>query len=219
MKGMIWSGAALFVCAAVILGTGTAQAASVLIDFRGDGGLDKTGESKYTFGPVDGITVEATATSQVDHGDPHNPAWIGQYDSGLGVTNSPGDGSHTVDGSGWTDTIWLVFNQKVTITHVWFSYVSDHKDDVRLLDENGDKIEDYDLPKMSHHSPYYSLLDLTGEGIMGMEFGFNAPYKNDDWKLAAIKVKPHVIIPTPTAAMAGSVLLGGLALLRRKRRV
>ncbi len=217
MSSIMWNRAALFICAAAVLGTGAAQAVTV-IDFRGDGGLDTDGESSYSFGPVDGITVKATATSRDDTNDPQQTAWIGQYSAGLGVTNLAGDGSDQVDGSGWTDTIWLEFNKEVTITHILFSYVEDDGDDVWLLDADGNEIGDYDLTQQSNNSPYYSWLNLSGEGVTGDTFGFNAPFRSDSWMLAEIKVEPHVIVPTPTAALAGSILLGGLALRRRRRR-
>jgi len=58
-------------------------------------------------------------------------AWLGQYlnpNGGLGVTNSSGDGSHTVDNIGYADYVVFEFGSPVNVTSYYMAYISDDAD-------------------------------------------------------------------------------------------
>ena len=79
-----------------------------------------------------GLNVNIRAFSFPDPNGtgPSIAGWLGQYLSpgdptkgGLGVTNSSGDGSHTVDNMGYADYVVFEFSSPVTVTGYYMAYI------------------------------------------------------------------------------------------------
>ncbi|MEZ5737304.1 MAG: PEPxxWA-CTERM sorting domain-containing protein [Novosphingobium sp.] len=66
------------------------------------------------------VTVEVTGWS-INDSDTINDARLGVWTYGLGVLNSDGDNSHTIDNSGWTDFVVLLFDQAVILSSAQFN--------------------------------------------------------------------------------------------------
>ena len=175
----------------------------------------------------DGVTITATATSYNPHDGSTHDAYVGQYSHGLGVTNNVtlketkwgsrynvGDGSHTVDGKGWDDTVWLSFDKEFEVTGAIFTYVADKYEDVRVIDADGIILGDYNLSGISDCG--VACLDLSDLGFTGKKIGFTAYGDGDSWKLAGVK---GTAVPTPSAAAAGLLGLAAVAGRRRKTKV
>jgi hypothetical protein len=144
-------------------------------------------------------------------------AKIGRYSGGAGVVNSPGDGSHTVDGSGWDDFIAITFPQTVFVRQIEFGFTSRKDDFVILTGGTSEKLGEagtriygkYDIPSDESTRWWFAT----------EQFGVGAFDHDDSWKLDTVKVKYEEMAPVPLPA-AGWLLiagLGGLAALRRKR--
>jgi len=215
---------ALTAAAALTFAAPAAQAGSTIntYDLRGNGGLAKT----HTF-VYDDVTITTHATAA--KGKKQNKsAHVGQYRSGLGVTNSvktyknwrgqtktysaSGDG-HFVDGKGHDETLWLDFSSPFKITSAIFSYVGKYKTEgVNVVDGDGKSLGWRNLSSVTNKWGY-AHLDLAGLDYTGDSIGFQATGNHDAWKVAG--VKGHAV-PTPSAAAAG--LLGLAALSARRRR-
>lgn len=104
-------------CAIGSLAIAGAAHASTLV-LAGGAGSGSDGNS-LTFS--DGTTsVQATAWA-VDYDSNLEDGALGQWSYGLGVNNSGGDGSHTVDNVGWTDFILLQFSSSVVLESATFA--------------------------------------------------------------------------------------------------
>ena len=210
----------LAVTAAAALAAAPAQAGSAHY-LNGHGGL----ATSHTIVSSD-VTITATATAYDPKKKQHHEAHVGQYRHGLGVTNNvytnkrgqtrTTDGSHTVDGKGWKDTVWLSFDKPFQVMGAIFSYV-DRNDGVNVVDADGKLLGSYGLSRIADCWGL-ACLDLSGLEYTGTKIGFTARDSNDDWKLKAVKGDPsHTeAVPTPSAAAAG--LLGLAALSARRRR-
>jgi MYXO-CTERM domain-containing protein len=180
--------------------------------------------TSHSYTTSDGVAITATATAHDKSSDQHELAYVGQYGSGLGVSNSTYyvntqwgprqrtyDGSHQIDGQGKDDTLWLSFDQGFEVLGAWFSY-ADWNDDVQVIDEDRNVLGSFGL------TPWFSYdyLDLSGLNFIGTKIGFSALDNNDNFKLKGIKGHGAQAVPTPSAAAAG--LLGLAALTARRRR-
>jgi hypothetical protein len=67
-----------------------------------------------------GITATVTGWS-VNNNDTINDGELGVWSQGIGVKNSSGDNSHTIDNVGWTDFIVLEFDQLVSLSDARFN--------------------------------------------------------------------------------------------------
>lgn len=212
------------VAAATMLMIHTPAEADRLFDLHGNAGLDWDQPTlDFDFGEV---TATASATAyDPDTGEVHD-GWVGQYRGGLGVTNSrkwksnwfgkggywvSEDGSHTVDGRGWDDTLWLTFSKPIAFSAIQFSHIDLVGEDVSILDGDGNELGDFDLSELWHWG--YAYLDISGLDYTGTTLGLHAYGNHDNWKVKG--VKGH-IVPTPAAAGAGLVLLLGI-MARRQR--
>lgn len=122
----------------------TSQAATVTFDFTGSTvGYSLT--KNYSSSGLD-LTVSAHTVS--DNGSvisnvPAGPGngiaqWAGL---GLGINNSSGDNSHTIDGSGLNDLLVLAFSSSVTFVSATFTYagrISGSHDGFAFFADNGD---------------------------------------------------------------------------------
>lgn len=210
---------ALTAAAATAFISPSAEAGSVHY-LNGNGGLAKS----HTI-VSDGVTITATATA-TQYGNTEK-AHVGQYSTGLGVTNSvykyktwwgqtktgTTDGSHTVDGQGMDDTLWLSFDSPFQVAGAIFSYVGKYGEGVTVLDADGNSLGRFDLSAIANHSQF-AVLDLSSLEYSGTKIGFAATSNHDSWKLKG--VKGHAV-PTPSAAAAGLIGLVGLAARRRRR--
>ncbi|MEM9418808.1 MAG: hypothetical protein AAGA25_07145 [Planctomycetota bacterium] len=211
---------AIALTAAAALTATSAHAGSTAKTYylNGYGGLAKSHTIEYS--DVD-ITATATAYDPKTKKTYDHNVYVGQYSNGMGVTNNvyrtkrglrSTDGSHTVDGKGYDDTLWLSFSKPFEITGAMFTYVSRRYEDVKIVDGYGDTLGYYDLSKLAYRSGY-AYLDLTDLGYTGDKIGFTAYGNHDSWKVKG--VKGHAV-PTPSAAAAGLIGLIGLAARRRR---
>lgn len=83
------------------------------------GGTNATPGSK-TFAGNDGTNVKVTAFS-IDNTGKIVTGQLGQYSGGLGIQNSGGDNSHTIDNSGWKDFLLLSFDEYVVLNNATFT--------------------------------------------------------------------------------------------------
>lgn len=188
---------------------------------HGNGGLSKSHTIHSS-----GVDITATATAYDAAEKDTYSAHVGQYSGGLGVTNSvyqkrnwrgqiktySNDGSHTVDGKGYDDTLWLNFSKEFNVHGALFTHVGKKFEDVEIVDGNGGVLGRFGLSGVANHNGY-AYLDLKGLDYSGSKIGFTAFGDYDSWKVKA--VKGHAV-PTPSAAAAG--LLGLAALTARRRR-
>lgn len=245
MKKIIFSGALL------LASVGIAQASPVTFNLSKHPG-DSTNyfnlSNSFTL-TVDGLTATFTAgafTNNLDSsggnrnitsngsngftiGGPSNTlnatddARIGRYYGGASVTNSPGDNSHQVDSSGWSDFITASFSYNgedvdVAMSSVSFSFF-DSRDDFRWgYDLSGDgSYGDGDF--LSHREDDNPFSDFGGvESSLFMFGAFDKGKKQKDyWKLHAVTVhfEPPTTVPLPAG---GLLLLSGLGVFAFARK-
>ncbi|MEM7625340.1 MAG: MYXO-CTERM sorting domain-containing protein [Planctomycetota bacterium] len=173
------------------------------------------------------VTITATASAYNPGKQETHSAHVGQYRYGMGVTNGvyknkwgrtrSTDGSHTVDGKGWKDTLWLSFDKPFEVLGAVFSYV-DGNDGVNVVDGDGGLLGSYGLGSLRNKWGI-AHLDLSELEYTGTKIGFTARDSNDDWKVKAVKGEPgHTeAVPTPSAAAAGLLGLAALSARRRRR--
>ncbi|MET1414671.1 VPLPA-CTERM sorting domain-containing protein [Roseibium sp. HPY-6] len=196
--------------------TATFTAGAFTNDFDASGSdrtVTSNGQNGYTIGGPNN-TLNAT-----------DDARIGRYYGGASVTNSPGDNSHQVDSSGWSDFITASFSYNgedvdVEMSSVSFSFF-DNKDDFRWgYDLSGDgSYGDGDF--LSYRQDDNPFSDFGGvESSLFMFGAFDKGYKKgkDYWKLNAVTVhfEPPTTVPLPAG---GLLLLSGLGVfaIARKR--
>lgn len=76
-----------------------------------------------------GLQVKASAYAFTAGGTGASiDGWLGQYSGGLGVTNSSGDNSHTVDNIGYADYVAFEFSTPVNVTSYYLGYLSGDAD-------------------------------------------------------------------------------------------
>lgn len=151
-------------------------------------------------------------------------ARIGRYYGGASVTNSPGDNSHQVDSSGWSDFITASFSYNgeavdVAMSSVSFSFFDD-RDDFRWgYDLSGDgAYGDGDfLSYRQDSNPFSAFGGVTSSLFMFGAFDSFKKKEYDFWKLKSVTV--HFDPPTTVPLPAGGVLLlSGIGLLAVARR-
>lgn len=77
------------------------------------------------------VSVRAFSFTNPSGTGPSIAGWLGQYlnpNGGLGVTNSSGDNSHTVDNVGYSDYVVFEFNAPVNVTGYYMSFIVDDAD-------------------------------------------------------------------------------------------
>jgi hypothetical protein len=118
----------------LLMWSATAQAVSITHTWTFNSSCYATGScgaSSGTAGNVrtaasdNGLSVKVSAYAFINDGTgPAIKAWLGQYlstNGGLGVTNSPGDNSHTVDNMGYSDFTVFEFSAPVDITSYYLN--------------------------------------------------------------------------------------------------
>lgn len=96
----------------------TAPATAATVFFNGGG--DNATSSSKTFAGSDGTQVKVTAFS-IDNTGKIVAGRLGQWSGGLGIQNSSGDDSHTIDNSGWKDFLLLSFDEYVVLNNATFT--------------------------------------------------------------------------------------------------
>ncbi len=194
--------------------------------------------SSRTFLGDDGTTlVTATAwayntsSGQIASGD------IGFYLNGLGVTNSPGDGSHTVDNQGWVDFVAFKFSEAVDMESVTPSTYSDTDitvwigDTVGTPDFSGDSFADLDAafgPSFNNYggnSNRTATFGANGEAgnlmiVAAISNGNDGYYDNFKIKAlaaAGIDTDPDDV-PAPASLLVFGPAVFGLGVYRRQIR-
>ena len=231
-----------------------AQAAPITFDLSGNdvanfdnlsssfsltqGGLTATFDAKaLTRNPGANTTprINNGGPGAIDDGHTVQDARVGRFSEGLGISNSSGDGSFSIDGNGADDFVQITFSSIVRIVEVTFGSVS-RRDDFRILT---DSTGDGEIGNGDSISEQFTVRDdrpFTGfDGLETNTFGIGAFTSNDSFKLNSITVffepsvpTPAIVppsVPTPSAVplpAAGWMLLsvlGGLGVFRRFRKV
>lgn len=177
-------------------------------------------------GPEDN---DGTGSSHKTYQGGKDGVYVGQFYGGLGVgwEINPGDlddDYHTVDDKNGRDFLVLNFAEKVSLTKIDFDYfgpTSKSKGksyaDFQIYTKSieGDLVYTGDIPYK------WGKVDF-GKGLEASDTYVIAPKadskgRTDYFKLRAVGGKVHpTAIPSPTAALAGVALLGGLACRRRR---
>ena len=190
------------------------------------GGLFGGTSESFQYTTQDDVEVNATASSWNPYSHQNEDAHVNKGLLGLGVSNSvtyrqtffgsipqTSDDSD-IDGSGFSDTLWLSFDQAFDLNGIWFSKV-DHNDEVQLVDEHHQVIAEYDLGNLCDFFGI-AYLDISSLNLSTTKIGFTALDCNDDFKVKSIYGMKTEAVPTPSAAAAG--LMGLVALSARRRR-
>ncbi|MGD1850976.1 MAG: PEP-CTERM sorting domain-containing protein [Cyanophyceae cyanobacterium] len=150
-----------------------------------------------------------------------------KYGYGLGVKNSPYDGSNELDGSGYQDILRFTFSQDVTLHKVFFSKADYFDQFDASIDEvdlhiNNTFGTDYivDFPEVGytgiHRVNFKKGVDFAGDGTskkfpaIGQIFDFYTANKHDDYRIAGLKV--WVMVPEPGTVLGllgvGAAMVG-----------
>jgi hypothetical protein len=158
-----------------------------------------------------------------------NGVYVGQFNGGLGVgwEINPGDiddDYHTVDDKNGRDFLVLNFHEKVSLTKIDFDYfgpTSNSKGKSYADFQVYTKGIDGDLVYTGNIPYQWGKIDF-GKGLAASDTYVIAPkadsnHRTDYFKLRAVGGHTHVTaVPSPTAALAGVALLGGLVCRRRR---
>ncbi len=198
--------------------------------------LDKGVSRQFT---SNGVTMTATAISYTGgNNDYFEASRLGQYSSGLGVTNRHEDGSepeHRVDNFQHNDYILFTFDDLVNVTSVQIASIVDDSDVSywvgTLKYTNDDKIsygdlykagfgnEQVDSTNSSVNSRNVSIKSPSGginAIIFGAQRGLDSGKYIDQFKVKGISASAVVAVPEPSAALLS--LLGALGFCLRRRR-
>lgn len=155
--------------------------------------------------------------------------YVGQFYGGLGVgweikKNDLDDDYHTVDDKNGRDFLVLDFHEKVALTKIDFDYfgpTNDHRKrsyadfQVYTVGIDGELIYSGDIPykwgKIEFAEP------LKGSSTYVIAPKTNDGHKTDYFKLRAVGGYKHMtVVPSPTAALGGLLLMTGLVARRRR---
>lgn len=217
---------ALFALSASIAGAATV---TEVIDLRGNGGLD----TSYDYTSSAGMGVTATGHYLNSDGSIGTQALIGQYSHGLGVTTADtrtrcrhssrscySSDEHYVDSFGPDEVVQFAFDSAVSISRIYFSYVSSWDDFSFSVISSGGGVMSFngDLDILGHGYGYY---DFSGPLAISSIFGIGAAGYGDYFKIAALEViwedeTPAVPLPASALLMLGA--FGTFGAMRRRRK-
>jgi hypothetical protein len=178
---------------------GSASAAT--INFTGS----SSGSPSKSF-TVSGITAVATAFRAGPMGILQFAGNVTQNGSGLGVASFP-DTSGDIDGFGLNDFLVLTFDQLVNFSIATFGAVDDN-DDWDVFVDNGSG----SFLQVAFDSPV-NPFDFN-DGIV-KRIAFGADGATDNFRLTSVEVSA---VPLPAAGWLLLAGVGGLVVLRRKRK-
>ena len=177
--------------------------------------LDVNGESVGQLGYSENGTI-----TDADIRDGH----IGRYYGGVGIVNSAGDGSHTVDGRGWDDFVQISFGQDILVDSISFGFF-DKSDRFRVIADknNDDEIGVGDFLSNTVDIPgngTFTDASLTNFFGSTNTFAIGAFGYHDSWKLQSITVSytEMAAVPLPASGLLLLAGFGGLAAMRRRQK-
>ncbi|MBX2853098.1 MAG: hypothetical protein KTR15_15290 [Phycisphaeraceae bacterium] len=178
-------------------------------------------------GPKDN---DGTGSSSNTYQGGGNGVYVGQFYGGLGVgwEINPGDlddDYHTVDDKNGRDFLVLNFHEKVSLTKIDFDYfgpTSSSKQQsyadfqVYIKGIDGELVYTGNIPYHWGTIEFDSPLEASDTYVIAPKA--DSKGRKDYFKLRAVGGHTHPsVVPTPTAALAGAVLMGGIVCRRRRR--
>jgi hypothetical protein len=232
----------------ILLYAATAQAVSVTHTWNFHISCSVSGNCGTTSGTAgnvrtatsnNNLSVKASAYAFTNDGTgPAIKAWLGQYlntHGGLGVTNAPGDNSHTVDNNGYSDFVVFEFSAAVNVTGYELSKFGDDADTSWYVgnlaagfDFTNKTLADLNALGLtggtnSWSSSDTSPLESISTGVSGnyliLAANFGASDRDDKFKLRTITATQHTpdAVPEPsTIILMGSGLVAFGCIARQK---
>lgn len=199
------------IVAAALMAVAPAQATTFM--FPGTGLSGSYGNSLMP-AAIDGISFTVTAWSRSSAGTV-TTAYLGRYDSGLGVTNrSEGNGSnnrHTIDNADGYDFVQLVFNTAVnlqSINKVNYGINGVTDGDYWISTGNTAVGTDYASNASFSNSAFSTVWLIGAARNMGTDDGF---------KLKSINVVTRPAVPEPATWLSMILGFGAIGTVVRRR--
>lgn len=184
----------------------------------------------------DGITATVTGWSVNSRGE-ISSGQLGVWSAGIGVKNSAGDNSHTIDNKGWTDFLLLQFANPVRLENARFTTGWHNMNDtdatigygvVSLNQITSLEGQTWPIPWLTTFS---SRSDTSGnntrninpQGFGGNTWLIGASFSNPDRKLDGFKLQSLVVssaVPEPgtwVTLLLGFGIMGGAMRYRRRQ--
>lgn len=213
--------------------------AATTISFTSGGSISSgyagTGEALTFSGG--GVSARVTAWSANNRGV-ISPGQLGVWSAGIGVRNTGGDNSHTIDNSGWTDFLLLQFDNPVRLENARFNTGWHSMSDtdatigygiVSLSQIASLQGQTWPIPWLETFSSGAvgtsgnSTRNINPQGFSGNTWLIGASFSNPDRKLDGFKLQSIAVnsaVPEPgtwLTLLFGFALLGSAMRYRRRQ--